>query len=58
MYYDDNIYIFCRGGSRIDGRGVLRVFKIAPREILCATPTFGVISARVRMHARRRAVEL
>ena len=25
-------------------------FKVFAREILCATPTFGVISARVRMH--------
>ena len=24
--------------------------RVSAREILCATPTFGVISARVRMH--------
>ena len=39
-----------------DGRGVLRGLKTIlrararAREILCATPTFGGISARVRMH--------
>ena len=39
-------HIYTRGGSRIDLRGGAKhTARVSAREILCATPTFDVISA-------------
>ena len=47
LFYNNGQISFFNGGSRIDGRGVLRLFKTSACEILCATPTFDIISAHM-----------